>query len=534
MLAQPPTFQQFNRPGSEFIWDLGDILASYPLSIHTQNCRRDPGYQLLGIDLTKSVLRIIRDWALQPFGKKSSSHLSHNQLVRKLDSVSKQLKNEQLKKADHFKSLKRSQSAVRSHNKFFDLISTNIVPGISRLLSNAKKEGWSISKTSDIVLRAIQGKYHPWNYTDFDRDLAILIYELGGGAALYALNKSPIMLPSRQTISAIRRNHSLRITVGDVKVSDVLENIEMLFRNVDVAEQGRVCITLSQDEIAGDATVKAIREDRVHVGKEFSVAAFSRHAQSDYGAKPVLLMPTCKKTSDGDGGRRAVLYLVCMNKKLSEDDPLYRLLSGLAGLNLYTGENALTMDFDYKHLFKCLCKLLCSKEGILVNNVIINKSLIAQWLERLAEHDWSDENIHALLNPKDTQDVPRAVKLLSLSAELRLLDPADFTTSERKTHRALSLLSEMFEALLEPFINPMLSLSEQITSLIKFAHLVCALFLQHETDFLPNQLYGDLQCMVKNAIFKIAHSKNLDPTPPKCAHVAPIWNAQMVPIFCER
>ncbi|KAJ7318492.1 hypothetical protein DFH08DRAFT_714589, partial [Mycena albidolilacea] len=28
-----------------------------------------------------------------------------------------------------------------------------------------------------------------------------------------------------------------------------------------------------------------------------SVAAFARHAQSDYGAKPVLLMPTCKKTS---------------------------------------------------------------------------------------------------------------------------------------------------------------------------------------------------------------------------------------------
>ncbi|KAJ7083855.1 hypothetical protein C8R44DRAFT_596966, partial [Mycena epipterygia] len=38
--------------------DLGDILASYPLSIHAQNCRRDPGYQPLGIDLTKSVLRV--------------------------------------------------------------------------------------------------------------------------------------------------------------------------------------------------------------------------------------------------------------------------------------------------------------------------------------------------------------------------------------------------------------------------------------------------------------------------------------------
>jgi hypothetical protein len=62
-----------------------------------------------------------------------------------------------------------------------------------------------------------------------------------------------------------------------------------------------------------------------------------------------------------------------------------------------------------------LCKLLCSKEGILVNGVAINKSLIAGWLERMTGHDWSDESIHALLNPKDPQDVPRAIKLLHIS-----------------------------------------------------------------------------------------------------------------------
>ncbi|KAJ6615305.1 hypothetical protein B0H10DRAFT_2220505 [Mycena sp. CBHHK59/15] len=169
------------------------------------------------------------------------------------------------------------------------------------------------------------------------------------------------------------------------------------------------------------------------------------------------------------------------------------------------------MDFDYKHLFKRLCKLLCSKEGILVNGVVINKSLIAQWLERLTGHDWSEESIHALLNPKDPQDVPRAVKLLTLVADLRHLDTSEFAPSESNTHRALSVLGEMFDALLEPFINPTMSLSEQITSLVKFAHLSCALLLKHEFDFISNQLYGDLQCMVKNAVFKVAHTKVLNP-----------------------
>ncbi|KAJ7254251.1 hypothetical protein C8J57DRAFT_1076384, partial [Mycena rebaudengoi] len=586
--------------GAEYSWGLGYIFETYPLSIHSPDSRHNPGYELLSVDATKSVIRIrsprcylstplkdlgckscmglktevdvIRDWAHQPFGKKTPSRLSHKQLTEKLISISKQLKNEQLKKADYFKSLKRARKKISSFDKLIDVISNNDVPGLSRLLSTAKKEGWSVMKTFEMILLALGGKYHPRNYTDFDKDLAILMYELGGGAALHALNKAEIMLPSRFTIANLRRHHSLRITVGDVKLLDIMENIEILFRNIDAGEHARVGHTLCIDEIAADgrlsylpetdeigglceyaiseletfkmgsdlmsvkAMVKAIRANRVHVGKEFSVAAFARHAQTDYGAKPVLLMPTCKKgswkssakilqklvqawklspfgeamhgrlesiSSDGDPTRRAALYLLCMHKKLGRDDPLYKFLSGLIGLNLYTrhGEAASAR----------IGKLLRSKEGILVIGVVINKSLIAQWLEQLPGYDWSDASIHTLLNPKDPQDVPLAVKLVFLVAELRHLDSSEFTPSERKTHRALCLLGETFHALLEPFINPTLSLSEQIIHLVKLAHLTCALFLQNEGGFIPNQLYGDIQCMVKNAIFKVAHTKVLNP-----------------------
>ncbi|KAK6991620.1 hypothetical protein R3P38DRAFT_2563904, partial [Favolaschia claudopus] len=118
---------------------------------------------------------------------------------------------------------------------------------------------------------------------------------------------------------------------------------------------------------------------------------------------------------------------------------------------------------------------------------------------------------HTLLNPKDGQDVSRAIRLLCLVADLRRLDVSDFTPSEKITHRALSLLGEMFDALVNPFIMPTLSLSEQMIQLLKFAHMACALFMKHDGDFFSHQLYGDLQCMVKNMIFKIAHSKVLNP-----------------------
>ncbi|KAJ7362407.1 hypothetical protein DFH08DRAFT_656693, partial [Mycena albidolilacea] len=109
------------------------------------------------------------------------------------------------------------------------------------------------------------------------------------------------------------------------------------------------------------------------------------------------------------------------------------------------------------------------------------------------------------------QDVTRAVKLLCLVADLRHIDTSDFLLSERNTHRAFCILGEMFDALLEPFINPALSLSDQIVSRLKFAHLACALFVKHDGDFLSHQLYGDLQSMAKNAIFKVAHSKVSNP-----------------------
>ncbi|KAJ6624773.1 hypothetical protein B0H10DRAFT_1698976, partial [Mycena sp. CBHHK59/15] len=184
--------------GSIFFWDLDDILGSYPLSIHTWKSRRDPGYSLLSIDVVKSVLHVrstncrrlasgqggsckpcsnlepcihvVRDWARQSYGKKPTARLSHNQLEQKLVSVGKQLKNEQLKVCLVARSLNRGCR--------WSLISTNDVPGLPRLLSNARKDGWGISKTYKKISLAIAGQYHACNYTDLDTDLAILTYEL--------------------------------------------------------------------------------------------------------------------------------------------------------------------------------------------------------------------------------------------------------------------------------------------------------------------------------------------------------------------
>ncbi|THU76543.1 hypothetical protein K435DRAFT_704632, partial [Dendrothele bispora CBS 962.96] len=109
------------------------------------------------------------------------------------------------------------------------------------------------------------------------------------------------------------------------------------------------------------------------------------------------------------------------------------------------------------------------------------------------------------------QDVPRAVKLLLSVADLKNLNTFDCSPAEKKIITSISLLAEMFHSLLEPFINPELSLSQQLEHLSKFGHICCALFLKNGTDYMSNQLYGDLQCMPKNAIFTVSKAKLLSP-----------------------
>ncbi|KAK7016016.1 hypothetical protein R3P38DRAFT_2786407 [Favolaschia claudopus] len=582
---------------------------SYPFAIHTSGSRVNPGYKLLSADVAASIIRVrsnrctgsrvapstgcsscaglgpsiavVRGWAQESPGKKPSSRLSHKQLAKKVSGLFKQLQDERLKKNNSRKSLIRAKRRIESYRHLVDVISTNDVPGLARLLSTAKKEGLGPLKITEKANLAIRDLYHPCNYTDLDKDLAILAYEYGGDALLHALHRSPFAFPTRWTIADLCRSTSLSITVGPVKMMDLLRNIEILFKDVSVDKEGRILHTLSQDEIAGDgrpcyldgtdeiaglcehanteldtlkmgsdlnavhAAAKAAREGRVHVGKEFSVAAISRHSARDYGAKPVLIMATCKQNSwqenakilqminaawklspygeilhgpipayasDGDPKRKAALYLLCMHREVKPGDALYPHIAGLHGLNLFTSEDFATMEFDPKHSWKPVRKTFCSKEGILANGISVNKNILAQWLERLSGHDWSGQSIHALLNPKDAQHVPSTVKLLTLIGDLRFLDASDFTPAEANTHRALCILGEMFDALLDPFINPNLSLSQEIIQLVKFAHLSCALYLKHGSAFMPPQLYGDLQCLVKSAIFKIAHSKVLNPS----------------------
>ncbi|KAK6966807.1 hypothetical protein R3P38DRAFT_2590224 [Favolaschia claudopus] len=299
-------------------------------------------------------------------------------------------------------------------------------------------------------------------------------------------------------------------------------------------------VKVGKDISSVEAAAAAVRTGKVHIASEISVGAISRLSQTGYGAKPVFMAPSCKKggwrdllknmeivveawrrsehgeakhgpllsvASDGAAGRRAAMFMMTMHSEISPGNPLYESVRNLPGLNLRVGKNNLTGDVDWKHEDKRLCTCFCSPQGIVVKNICVNRDLLLSWLERLPDHDWSEMTLHSLLDPSDAQDVPRAIKLLLCIVEVAKLDSEEFDPSEMAEFEAICLLGELLDAWLQPFINVQLSLSEQIESLIKFSHLLCALYLQNGTSFLPNQLYGDLQITIKNAILMVPKTR---------------------------
>ncbi|KIJ27527.1 hypothetical protein M422DRAFT_126543, partial [Sphaerobolus stellatus SS14] len=137
---------------------------------------------------------------------------------------------------------------------------------------------------------------------------------------------------------------------------------------------------------AVESVAEAIQSGDCHLGKEATVCAIGSFSKENYNISPVFVSPTCKteiaeqskiwiqlilnqwkvapdgKTkwgpiwsvaSDGDATRRKSFHLLFMNQSIQPGVPLWDELDELTLLKLQTGPDNVTMDFDFKHLFKC-------------------------------------------------------------------------------------------------------------------------------------------------------------------------------------
>lgn len=207
--------------------------------------------------------------------------------------------------------------------------------------------------------------------------------------------------------------------------------------------------------------------------------------------------------SDGETRRGAAFVQKTFKKQLSEDSPIYDKLEPLKFLDLHVGDDDLTCDKDWKHVFKRFRNLLLRQKGIVVNRVRITPDITK---DHLRQASVSADHIRAIFNPNDKQDVKLAFDMLQAIWSLPEA-PAGKSPGFLAARNALRLLGRFLYHMVFPYLCVDLTLSEQVEHLSSAAHLAFALYLKDGTNFIPNNLFIDFNIMVKNVIFTIAKAQ---------------------------
>jgi hypothetical protein len=255
-----------------------------------------------------------------------------------------------------------------------------------------------------------------------------------------------------------------------------------------------------------------------------------------YSARPILVSGSCKResgyehaklirttldgisvnklrtvciASDGESRRGEALIIETFKRKLYPTSPIYRYLQVLPFMNLEVGDDDITADKDYKHVFKRLRNLTLRARGFRVHGIHITPTVLQS---HLRSNNLSTARIDNILKPEDKQDVRLAYELLR---EIWSLPPApaDARPGFSSTREAFKTLGTLVRHILIPYICIDLSLSEQLTHLSAAAHQLLAMWREDNTGtkLMPTQLYVDIILMIKNVFFCIAKSKVDDP-----------------------
>ena len=174
-------------------------------------------------------------------------------------------------------------------------------------------------------------------------------------------------------------------------------------------------------------------------------------------------------------------------------------------MNLEVGDDDVTADKDYKHIFKHIRNLVLHDGGL--------------WsLGRHLKPPVFQAHMHAqgvtmqctsyLLNPEDRQDVKLAYDLLHEIWSLSEAPSGSFNGFQ-SNRASMRILGSLFQHLVLPYICIDLTLTRQLTHLSAAAHILMALWSNDKarTKLMPTQLYVDIMIMIKNVYFCVAKAK---------------------------
>jgi hypothetical protein len=152
---------------------------------------------------------------------------------------------------------------------------------------------------------------------------------------------------------------------------------------------------------------------------------------------------------------------------------------------------------------------LRSAHGVYLKGTHINVALLGRHLHRVG---FAPQQVHVLLFPHDPQNVPVAIQLVHALQKIADHHKGKLTSIEHDESIAIATFAHCYGSFVEAYINPQLSLSQQVELLSRYQHMAFVLYRSDTTRFMKNQLYIDSQLCINNTLFTIAKQQVLDPT----------------------
>ncbi|KAG9309783.1 hypothetical protein JVU11DRAFT_10157 [Chiua virens] len=457
------------------------------------------------------------------------------QLSQMVDECSKELEQWKLKSLNDARSISNKLSTINSHSALLMAISQMDVPWLQRILQiqikNALEKGYKPRGYSNDAYDLVLLVYRIGG--------ANLLYALNRCMSIPSLHTlctclsfvtiaptiGPIVLDTTSVnilnvIVGPRAHAGLQRPRGVSILTDEIALKEAVVFFPLENGVGGLCWKHSHviDPILNtyDSAVQIaskLDSGQVHLGKEMTVTVV--HLFGEDETYLLLAAPSCKEedytdweklinmlidawmtngtnktvgplwsfATDSDSTRCKAGHHTFVRTMLDKSSPLYGILVDIPGLNLYTGRESITLDFDYKHIFKHKTFSSLWAPFTQYGFRILYDASILQWHD-----DCDNEKAKRLLYPDDPQDVSQAIELMRAIIKLGHIDPTkppytppcqDPNIEAYIDFETLRMLGDLFHNLLEPFVNPSLSLTQQVVHLSTFAHLLFTFYRGH-------------------------------------------------------
>ena len=196
--------------------------------------------------------------------------------------------------------------------------------------------------------------------------------------------------------------------------------------------------------------------------------------------------------SDGDSKRRQAMNRCLREKVLDENTPFFSHISELPGLDLRVGRESIVPFFDFKHCIKRIrTRLVSVKIPLVIGTCAFTAaSLKAHMIEAGVKAD----KIAAIMYPADKMNVPSALRLLRTIIDLPAKKSVnDFEKAKFAAYnQALKILKSVLRCVIS-ILDVELDLSTQLVKVSRLGFTMSWLFKVAGSNFLPSQLYHDLQ-----------------------------------------